>query len=90
MLGKVFGHFGIYPYDGKRVLQVRDGKFHSGSVIGSTALTDGTGAPLYDLNDPSVLEKVVEAANALGAPPFKIEKRLEKGENVLYRPRLRG
>jgi magnesium-transporting ATPase (P-type) len=76
---------GIHPHDGKRVIFIRDENFHRGEVVGSIALTGAEKLSNIDRN--KIIEFRNEAAVALGVAPARIQRRLSKGEMIMYRER---
>lgn len=79
---------GIYPDDGKCIIYIDknyrgEEELMEGVVIGSASLCGHK--KLEDVTELYRLGMLVEAANALRVPPSTIEKRLNRGEKIVYR-----
>ena len=75
---------GIYPHEGKKVILIRDEEFLEGDVIGGTVFF---GHEKLSHMDPVERMKIRnEAAEALRTSRASIQRRLARGEMVIYRP----
>jgi len=82
LINKAANKFGIYPHDGKKVIFIRDGELHEGSVFGSRTLTGST--PLSKVGSVELMNLRNEAATALKKRKAVISRRLHRGEKVVY------
>ena len=75
---------GIYLHEGKKVIFIRNGEFHWGEVIGSTVFSGHD--KLSNIDGVTRINIRNEAAEALHVSPATIQRKLSRGDMVIYRP----
>ena len=80
---EVAHRIGVYPHDGKEIIYIQNGEFRKGSVIHSTAFTGHV--KLTDMDPSDLIKARNKAARKLGVRPAIVQRRLTKGEKIMYR-----